>query len=239
MFTKLSFVIPVYNEERTLDTLLQKVLGTNLSIEIEIVAVNDCSKDRSSEILQKYPQVKLLTNEVNLGKTQSVKKGLLATTGDLVVIQDADLEYDPTDLVAFVEQFQTGKYDVIYGNRFGRNNKVIYWQNWLGNRFLSLVSSLFTGPKAGMWTHDMEVCYKMANGKVFREIAQTISAKSKFGLEPEITAKFSRYKQGGKHLRFYEIPVSYNPRSIAEGKHMSAFKDGLKAMIEIIKFNLV
>lgn len=239
MYKKLSFIVPVYNEERTLRKLLTKILATDFRIEIEIVAVNDCSKDSSGQILASYPQVKLINNEMNMGKTQSVKKGLLASSGDLVVIQDADLEYDPSELTEFVKLFQEDKCDVVYGNRFGKSNKVIYWQNWLGNRFLSLVSSLFTGIRSGMWTHDMEVCYKMARGDVFRRIAATITSKSKFGLEPELSAKFSKYKLSGKHLRFAEVPISYNPRTIAEGKHMSAVKDGIKALYEILKYNIV
>lgn len=238
----LSIVIPIYNEESTLDSLLSKLVNLDLGIDKEIVLVNDCSKDSSQSIIDRfvelYPEIKALANEVNLGKTRTVKKGLASTTGDLVVIQDADLEYDPTELAKFVEVFQLDQADVVYGNRFGMNNKVIYWQNWIGNTFLSMLSALFTGLRSGMWTRDMEVCYKMANGEVFRDIGKTIVSTSGFGLEPELTAKFSKYKLSQKHLRFKQIPISYNPRTIQEGKHMHAVKDGIKALIEILKFNL-
>jgi glycosyltransferase involved in cell wall biosynthesis len=239
-YKKLSFVIPVYNEERTLEQLLAKVEAAELDIEKEIVLVDDGSRDRSPEILRKLstkPGYKVLFNESNSGKSQTVKHGLLATTGDLVVIQDADLEYDPEDLDEFVQTFQLTNVDIIYGNRFGKDNKVVYWQNWIGNTALSYFSALITGLRAGMWTRDMEVCYKMVKGEVYREIAAELISRSRFGLEPELTALFSKYKLDGRHLRFRQIPICYYPRTLAEGKHMNAVKDGLKAGWEIIKFN--
>jgi glycosyltransferase involved in cell wall biosynthesis len=240
-YQKLSLVIPVYNEERTLEQLIAKVVTAPLGIEKEIILLDDGSKDSSREILKKYqdkPGFKIMFNEKNMGKSQTVRKGIMASTGDLVVIQDADLEYVPNELEEFVKAFNNSDLDVIYGNRFGKDNKVIYWQNWFGNRGLSLISAMFTGLRAGMWTSDMEVCYKMAKGEIFRSIAPTIVSTSVFGLEPEVTAKFSKYKVNGKHINFKQIPISYLPRSIAEGKHMSAVKDGMKALWEILKFNL-
>jgi glycosyltransferase involved in cell wall biosynthesis len=242
MYNKISLVIPVYNEEKTLVQLLEKVEAVDFgNIEKEIILVNDGSKDKTSEILKKYenkPGYKVIHNPQNMGKSQSVRNGIINSTGDLVVIQDADLEYDPENLKAFVELFQQDKVDLIYGNRFGKKNKVVYWQNWFGNKFLSLFSTLFTYPKASIWTSDMEVCYKMANGEVFREIGKSIESKSTFGLEPELTAKFARARLNGKKLRFKQIPIDYYPRDAASGKKMNAFRDGFKAIWEIVKFNM-
>lgn len=240
-YKKLSIVIPAHNEERTIGQLLKKVFDVNWGMQLEVIVINDGSTDRTVEIVQglKLDNLWLLNNEQNLGKSQSVKKGLLETKGDLVVIQDADLEYDPAELLLFIDLFRTSDVDVVYGNRFGKHNKVIYWQNWFGNRFLSLVSSLFTYPKSRMWTNDMEVCYKMAKGDIFRAVAAKITSTSRFGLEPELTSYFAKYrKSDGTHLKFREVPISYYARTIAEGKQMNAVKDGIKALVEIVKFGL-
>ncbi len=240
-YQNLSFVVPAYNEEKNIRTIIDKIQSLDYGVEKELVIVNDWSKDSTAQILKEFEGkegFKILHNEKNLGKSQSVRRGIVETTGDLVVIQDADSEYDPSDLLSFVEKFQNSDVDLIYGNRFGKNNKVIYIQNWIGNTALSFFSSLFTGLRAGIWTRDMEVCYKMSKGDIFREIGKTIESKSTFGLEPEMTSKFSKYKIKGKHLKFYQIPISYYPRTFKEGKKMHAFKDGMKALIEIIKFNL-
>lgn len=223
--------------------VLDKVLGQDYGLELELVVVNDCSTDKSGEIIkkysQKYKQLKLLTNEKNSGKSQSVKKGILATTGDLVVINDADLEYDPKDLVGFVKLFQTSDVDIVYGNRFGKSNKVIYPKYWVGNTALSLFSALFTGLRAGMWPRDMHCCYKMAKGDIYRELAAKVTSMSSFGFDTEITIRFSKHRVKGSHLRFAQLPVYYSPRSFAEGKKLRADTDGIKALWEIIEFNLL
>ena len=240
-YKKLSIIVPIYNEEKTLEEIIQQLVSLPLGVEKEVILVNDASQDRTIEILQQYQEKEgfiVLHNPQNLGKSQTVKKGILQSTGDLVVIQDADLEYNPENWHEFIKLFQNDNFDVIYGNRFGKDNKVIYWQNWFGNRFLSIVSSFFTYMRCGIITTDMEVCYKMAKGEVFRDIAQTIVSKSNFGFEPEVTAKFSKYRIDGKRLRFKQIPIDYIPRSVAEGKHMKAFSDGMKALWEIFKFHL-
>ncbi len=241
-YNKLSLVIPVWNEERTLEQLLAKVESLDIPLAKEIILVDDGSSDSSRQILQKYagnPMYKVLFNDHNMGKSQTVKHGIIASTGDLVVIQDADLEYEPKDLIQFVTEFENSPVDVIYGNRFGLSNKVVYWQNWFGNTLLSMVSGLITGLRSGMWTRDMEVCYKMAKGDIYREIGAKITSTSRFGLEPELTALFSKYKAQGKHLLFKQLPVAYYPRTFAEGKKMSAVKDGLKAGWEITKYNFL
>lgn len=240
---KLSFVIPIYNEEKTLKTILKKVEKVELEgVEKEFVLVNDFSTDGTQKILsfvENRNNYIVLHNEENLGKSQSVKKGIIHTTGDLVVIQDADLEYDPEDLKPFIRLFKDDKVDLVYGNRFGKKNKVIYWQNWIGNTTLSLISSIITYIRSQIWTRDMEVCYKMSKGEIFREIAPKIKATTGFGLEPELTARFSKYKIDGKHLRYQQIPINYKPRSVEEGKHLNAYKDGLKALFEIFRYNFL
>jgi glycosyltransferase involved in cell wall biosynthesis len=242
---KLSLIIPVYNEEKTLSVILDKVLGQKWDLDLELIIVNDCSKDDSGKIIKsycgKYKNIKVLTNIKNIGKSQSVKRGILASTGDLVGIQDADLEYNPADLLKIVSLFRQKPLDVVYGNRFGKKNKVVYFMNWIGNRGLSAISSLFTYPRARMWTNDMETCYKVVKGHILRSIAPTISAKTTFGFEPEITAKLSKFKikeEKKRHIRYAEIPISYYPRTVEEGKKMKGLSDGTKALIEIIKYNL-
>ncbi len=240
----LSFIIPAYNEERSLAVLLDKVLAVKISngVSKEIIIINDASKDKTKEIAEsyakKYSELKVLSNEVNMGKSQTVRKGILASTGDYVIIQDADLEYEPDEISSLLEKAISENLDVVYGNRFGKSNKVIYWGNYIGNRSLSFFSNFFTFPRIGVWLPDMEVCYKLIRGNVARDLAQTIISKSNFGFEPEITAKLSKYKLSNKHLRFAIVPISYVPRSIAEGKHMKAIRDGFNALIEIIRFNL-
>ncbi len=241
---KLSIVIPAYNEEKTLEELVKRVFELTLpqNFEKEIIIVNDGSKDSTWEIIQKLAQenteVVPLNNPHNMGKSQTVRNGLLKTTGDYVVIQDADLEYEPKEILDLLNLALENDLDVVYGNRFGKKNEVIYWQNYIGNKSLSAFSNLFTFPRIKVWIPDMEVCYKLIKGNVIREIAEGIVSKSTFGLEPEITAKLSKYKLNGKHLKFGIVPISYYPRSIAEGKKMNAVKDGMKALREIITYNL-
>jgi glycosyltransferase involved in cell wall biosynthesis len=242
--SKLSIVIPSYNEEKTLESIVNQVLKIELpkNFEKEIIIVNDGSKDSTLEIAKKLsnlnPEIKVLDNNVNLGKSQTVRKGILASGGDYVVIQDADLEYNPQEISFLLEQLLKNECDVAYGNRFGLHNGVIYTQNFVGNLLLSFISSIFTTIRLRVVIPDMEVCYKLIRGDVAREIAKNLKATSNFGFEPEITAKLSRYMYNGKHLKFIVLPISYNPRSVAEGKKMSALKDGLKALIEILKYNL-
>lgn len=241
---KLSIVIPAYNEEKTLEEIVVRVVNIKLPAnwKKEILIVNDGSKDKTFEIAQcldkKYSEIQALENERNMGKTQTVKNGILRTTGNVVVIQDADFEYRPEELPDLLEKMISENLDVVYGNRFGKKNKVIYWKNYIGNRMLSFFSNVFTYPRVRRYIPDMEVCYKMVDGEVMRDIGKGIVSKSTFGLEPELTAKLSRYKKNGKRLRFGIVPISYIPRTVEEGKKMHAFKDGFKALIEIVRFNL-
>ena len=241
---KLSIIIPAYNEQATLEEIVIKVIKVNLinNFEKEIIIVNDSSKDKTLEIATKlslkYKQIQVINNQTNLGKSQTVKKGIMNSTGDFVVIQDADLEYNPEEINFLLEQLIKNKCDVAYGNRFGMFNGVIYTQNFVGNLLLSFVSSIFTTVRLRVVIPDMEVCYKMMLGNIAREIAPKLTATSNFGFEPEITARLSKYIKDGKHLKFIVLPISYNPRSVEDGKKMSAFKDGFKALLEILKYNL-
>lgn len=244
---KLSIVIPAYNEERSILSLLEKVVEVKLprNISKEIIIVNDSSKDSTKSLVEsyirknkRYAEFKVLNNEKNMGKSQTVKHGILHTTGDLVVIQDADLEYDPNDFSKFVEKFlEYPNTDVIYGNRFNKNNVFISPTHYLGNKFVTSASNLFTGIR-GFAPKDMETCYKMAKGDLFRELMASLESTTNFGLEPEMTAKFSLYRKlDGKRLNLKQIDIYYKPRSEAEGKKMKWFKHGFEAIQEIIRFN--
>lgn len=241
---KLSIIIPVYNESRTLQELVEKVLELELPSKIakEIIIVDDGSSDASGEIMtdlaKKYKEIKVMKNPKNVGKSQTVKNGIAASTGDFVIIQDADLEYLPSEIADLLKTAMENDLDVVYGNRFGKNNKVIYWQNYLGNRFLSFLTNLFTYRRIKTYIPDIEVCYKLIKGDIAREIGKSIESTSSFGFEPEVTAKISRYKKNGFHLKFGVVPVSYFPRTVKDGKKIKLFKDGLRAILEIVKFNL-
>lgn len=241
-YKTLSIVIPIYNEEKTLRQLLDKVLSVQFPIATEIILIDDGSKDKSWRMMQEYSRKKnviAFQNEENMGKSQTVRRGVLESTGDLVVVQDADLEYEPAELVEFVAMFAEEAVDVVYGNRFGKKNRTIYPVLWLGNTFLSMVSNFFTYLRARMWVRDMEVCYKMIRGEFFRDIAGHLQATSTFGLEPEITARIARFKKkSGRHLKVRQVPISYYPRSYSEGKKISPIRDGLRAVFEIVKYNL-
>jgi glycosyltransferase involved in cell wall biosynthesis len=247
-FSKISLVIPAFNEERSILSILEKVVEVKFprNIKKEIVIVNDCSTDETRTLLEsyirknkRYAEFKLLDNPTNLGKSQTIKHGILHTTGDLVVIQDADLEYNPNDLIAFVNTFlEYPNVDVIYGNRFNRKNIFISPTHYLGNKFVTFLSNLLTFGR-GFTTKDMETCYKMAKGDLFRKLISTLESTTNFGLEPEITAKFSLYRRiDGKRLNFKQLDVHYKPRTQNDGKKMRWFKHGVEALKEIVYFNI-
>lgn len=228
---KLSIVIPVYNEKATIKKILEEIEKVDLGdITKEIVIVDDDSKDGTREILKKFEnKYEVFFHKKNKGKSAAVKTGLLKTTGDLVIIQDADLEYDPQDYIKLLKPFQRGLADVVYGSRFKGNgpHRMLYFKNFIANRFLTFLSNMFTGYNLS----DMETCYKMFKGDLIREIAKTLSA-TRFGFEPEVTAKVAKRK-----AKLFEVGIAYYGRSIEEGKHIR-FKDGLKAIWEIIKYSL-
>lgn len=245
---KLSIVIPVYNEERTLVKLLKKVSDFKLpkGVGKEIIIVNDKSTDNSLQLMEEYVKERkndgneyiILNNKKNLGKSRTVKHGVLHSTGDFVVTQDADLEYKPSELKLFIERFiENPHIDVIYGNRFNKNNQFSNIVHSGGNQFLTSISNLFTRPK-GFAPKDMETCYKMVRGDIMRALFKASEAKSNFGLEPELTAKLSRYRYpNGRRVHFEQIDIYYKARTLAQGKKMLWFKHGSEALLEIFYFN--
>jgi len=230
----LSIVMPCYNEKGTIEKILKEVNAVDLgSTKKEIIIVDDGSKDGTRDILKglasKDKNIKLLFNKVNMGKGAGLRKAILASTGDVVIVQDCDLEYDPQEYKRLLYPIERGHADVVYGSRFrgGEPHRIIYYRNQLANKFLTTLSNIFTG----LNLTDMETCYKMAKGELIRELAQHLQAK-RFGFEPEITARIA--KSGA---RVYEVGISYYGRSKEEGKKIG-LKDGLKAIWEIIRFNV-
>jgi len=231
---KLSIVIPCYNEKNTIESLLDEVMAVDLGpTEKEILVVDDGSKDGTRDILSKLSKknktIKLLFQEVNQGKGAALKRGILESTGDVVIVQDADLEYDPQQYKRLPYPIERGHADVVYGSRFigGEPHRIIYYRNQVANKFLTFLSNLFTG----LNLTDMETCYKMLRGDLARRLAADLQAK-RFGFEPEITARIAKSKAA-----VYEVGISYYGRSKEEGKKIG-YRDGIKAIGEIIRFNL-
>jgi glycosyltransferase involved in cell wall biosynthesis len=226
---KLSVLIPVYNEERTLATLVARVLAT--PFEKELVLVDDCSKDGTprviAELAARHPELRAFRHERNQGKGAALATALRHFTGDVVLIQDADLEYDPADYGALLKPIQDGNADVVFGSRFlgGAYGRVHLYHHYLGNRFLTTLSNLVTN----LNLTDMETCYKVFTA----DVARKLDLRSKrFEVEPEITAKVARLK-----ARVYEVPVSYAGRDYAAGKKIRP-RDGFHAVWAILRWGL-
>jgi glycosyltransferase involved in cell wall biosynthesis len=231
---KLSIVVPCYNEKATIEEILNEVFAVDLgSTKKEIIIVDDCSNDGTRDILKKLSEknktIKIIFQDVNQGKGAALKKGILASTGDIVIIQDADLEYDPQEYIRLLYPIERGQADVVYGSRFvgGEPHRIIYYRHQVANKFLTFLSNTFTGLNLS----DMETCYKVFRGDLARELAKDLKS-NRFGFEPEITARVA--KSGAA---VYEIGISYYGRSKEEGKKIG-FTDGLKAIWEIIYFNV-
>ena len=231
---KLSIVIPCYNEKETVELLIKKVLEADvLGLKKEIIIVDDGSKDGTRDILKKYKTkkgFKVIFHKKNSGKGGALKTGFTKTSGDIVLIQDADLEYDPNEYHLLLKPFLENNADVVYGSRYlsTQTHKVLYYWHTKMNGFLTTLSNMLTNLKLT----DMETCYKVFKGNIIREMAPKLESQ-RFGFEPEITAKLSKIKG----LIFYEVPISYYGRSFKEDKKIG-WKDGFRAIWEIIKFNL-
>ncbi|HLA49040.1 MAG TPA: glycosyltransferase family 2 protein [Candidatus Saccharimonadales bacterium] len=231
---KLSVVIPCYNEKETIEKILEEIDAVDLgSTKKEIIIIDDGSSDGTRQILKKLAggnkSIKLIFQEVNQGKGAALKRGILESSGDVLVIQDADLEYDPQEYKRLLYPIERGQGDVVYGSRFkgGEPHRMIYYRHQVANKFLTMLSNIFTGLNLS----DMETCYKMFRGDLVRGLAKKLQAK-RFGFEPEITARVA--KSGA---RVYEVGISYYGRSKEEGKKIG-LKDGIKAIGEIIRYNL-
>ena len=224
---KLTVVIPVYNEVDTLLHLLDRV--QEVAIEKELVLVDDCSTDGTRELLRRTSlpaNVRVLYHERNQGKGAALRTGFASATGDVVIIQDADLEYDPQEYPKLLKPIVDGRADVVFGSRFagGETHRVLYFWHFMGNKFLTLASNAFTN----LNLTDMETCYKVFR----REVLQRITVEeNRFGFEPEITAKVAKLG-----VRIYEVGISYDGRTYEEGKKIG-WKGGVRALWCIVKYN--
>lgn len=235
-FTKLSIVIPAYNEARTIHLILDRVAEVTLlnNIEKELILVNDCSNDTTEEVLLTYSaahpelNIQYFKHEVNKGKGAAIHTGIQKATGQYLIIQDADLEYDPEEFNLLLKPVLRGFADVVYGSRFlgGNSHRILFYWHSLGNKFLTRLNNMFTN----LNLTDMETCYKMFKTPIIQNIALK---EKRFGFEPEVTAKIARVPG----IRIYEVGISYYGRTYEEGKKIG-WKDGFRAIYCIIKYNL-
>lgn len=232
-FKKISIVIAVYNEERTIKKVLEMVQSSDtLGLMKEIIVVDDNSTDNTGKLLKsiKRNNIRVINNPVNLGKGASLRIGFQHTTGDIVIVQDADLEYSPKDYPILIRTIIEGYADVVYGSRFLNANphRVLYFYHYLANKFITTLSNMFTN----LNLTDIETGYKVFKGDLIREIAKDLKA-NRFGFEPEITARIAKIKG----LRIYEVGISYFGRTYEEGKKIG-WIDGVKTVFEIIRYSL-
>ena len=228
---KLSIVIAIYNEEKTLEEILKQIEAVNLqALTKEIVLVDDGSTDKTRDILKNLEnKYRVIYHEKNRGKGAAIQTGFSHITGDFIIIQDADLEYDPNEYSRLLKPLMDGKADVVYGSRFigSDSHRVLYFWHNLGNKFLTTLSNIFTD----LNLTDMETCYKAFTKEAVAKILPRLTS-NRFGIEPEITAQVAK-----NHLRIFEVGISYSGRTYTEGKKIN-WKDGLAAVWHIIKFNL-
>lgn len=225
---KLSLVIPIYNEIGHLEEFLKQVDAIDLGVQKELVFVDDCSKDGSRDLLTSFKfqsEHQILLQEYNQGKGAALKRGFDAARGTIIVVQDADFEYDMRDIPTLVQPVLENRADVVYGSRFRKNGSQVHRTfHYLVNRFLTLLSNMFSG----LYLSDMETCYKIFRSEIIKNI---VLECNRFGFEPEVTAKLARLK-----VRIQEFPISYFPRNYLEGKKIN-WKDGVAALFHIVRYN--
>ncbi len=234
----LSVVIPVYNERKTIHEILRQVRA--VPVKKQLILVDDCSTDGTREILKQLqtdePDLTIVFHDKNQGKGAALRTGFKHATGQVVIVQDADLEYDPGQYPQLLEPILDGRADVVYGSRFiGESHRVLHFWHSMANKFLTLLSNMFTG----LNLTDMEVCYKVFR----REVIQGITLESnRFGFEPEVTAKVARFQmpalegRPARRCRVYEMPVTYNGRDFSEGKKIKWWRDGFQALYCILRY---
>ena len=233
---KLSIIIPAYNEEATIQQILDKVIEVSLinNIQKEIIIINDSCTDNTQAIVEDYISrhkeisIELITQQRNRGKGAAIHKGIDVAGGDYLIIQDADMEYDPEEYNTLLKPVLLGTADVVYGSRFlgGEPHRILFFWHSIGNKFLTLLSNIFTN----LNLTDMETCYKLFRSDIIKKL---LFKENRFGFEPEVTAKISRVP----NIRIYEVGISYYGRTYAEGKKIN-YKDGFRAIYCILKYNI-